>query len=75
MIDVDSFRIKSIVDTIHEWLQVKEFLMENLNNFNMIAIIQNFTAILKITNILLPVDHFKAVKYVVTEILCVTHGI
>ena len=45
--------------------------MENLNNFNIIAGIQNFTALLKSKDILLPIEHLKAVKFVVAVILCV----
>ena len=47
MIDVDRFRIRYVVDIIQEWFQVKEFLMEHLNNFNIIYGTQNFTALLK----------------------------
>ena len=45
--------------------------MEHLNNFNIIAGIQNLTALLKSKDILLPVQHLKAVKYAVTVIICV----
>ena len=47
IIDVESFRIRSAVDIIKEWLQVKEVFMEHLNNFNVIYVIQSFTALLK----------------------------
>ena len=47
MIDVDRFRIRYVVDIIQEWFQVKEVLMEHLNNFNIIYGTQNFTALLK----------------------------
>ena len=30
MIDVDSFRIRFIIDIIQEWFQAKEFFMEHL---------------------------------------------
>ena len=55
MIYVESFRIRYVAEIIQELFQVKEFFMENLNNFNIIACIQNFTARLKIKKILLPV--------------------
>ena len=71
MIDVDSFNIKSVVEIIQEWFQVKEFFMEHLNNFNIISGIQNFTALLKSKDILLPVQHLKAVKFAAAVILCV----
>ena len=61
----------SVVDIIKEWLQVIEFFMEHLNNFNIIVGIQNFTAIIKSKEILLPVQQIKSVKCVVTVILCV----
>ena len=44
--------------------------MEHMNNFNIIARIQNFTSILKSKDILLPLQHLKAVKCVVTVIFC-----
>ena len=46
--------------------------MDHLNNFKIIAGIQNFTALLKIKYILLPVKHLKGVKCAVKVILCVT---
>ena len=46
--------------------------MENLNNFNIIYGIQNFTALLKSKDILLQVQHLKAVKYAVAVIVYVT---
>ena len=71
MIDVDSFRIRSIIYIIQEWYQVKEVFMEHLNNFNILVGVQTFTALLKIKNILIPVQHLKNIKCAVTVILCV----
>ena len=71
MIDVDSFRIRSVVDIIQEWYQVKEVFMDHLNNFNIIAGIQNFTALLKSKDIFLLIQNLKDVKYALTVILCV----
>ena len=71
MIDVYSFRTSSSIEIFQEWFQVKEFLMEHLNNFNIIAGIQNFTALLKSKQILLPKQHCKDVKYAVTGIIFV----
>ena len=45
--------------------------MGHLNNFNILAGIQNFTALLESKDILLIVQNLKAVNYVVTEIYCV----
>ena len=45
--------------------------MEHLNNFNILAGIQNFTALLKSKDMLLPLQHLKAVKCAVTVIFCV----
>ena len=71
MIGVDSFRIRSVVEIIQEWFQVKEVFMESLNNFNIISDIQIFTALLKIKDILIPVQQLKPVKCAVTVIICV----
>ena len=71
MIDVESFRIRSVIYIIQEWLQVKGFFMEHLNNFNIIASIQNFTEFIKRKDILIPVQHLQAVKWKVTVILFV----
>ena len=46
--------------------------MEHLNNFNILADIQKFTALLKSKDLFLPVQHLKDVKCAVTVILCVT---
>ena len=46
MIDVESFRIRSVVEITQEWYQITEVFMEYLNNSNIIADIQNFTALL-----------------------------
>ena len=75
MIDVDNFSTRYVVDTIQEWFQVQCFSIDNLNNFNIIAGIQNFTVFLKIRDTLLLVHHIKAVKYAVTLIICVDHDI
>ena len=69
MFYVDSFRISSIVDIIQELFQVKEVLMEHLNNSNIIACIQNSTEILKSKDILLLVQHLNSVKGLVTIII------
>ena len=45
--------------------------MENLNNFNILAGIQNFTPLIKSKDILLPVMQLKSVKCVATAIICV----
>ena len=45
--------------------------MEHLNKFNIVAGIKNFTALLKSKYILLLIQHLKAVKCVVTVIICV----
>ena len=45
--------------------------MEHLNNFNIIAGIQNFTALIKSKEHFLLVQHLKAVKCAVAFILCV----
>ena len=42
MTDIDSFRIRYVVEIIQELFQVKDFFMEHLNHFNIIAGIQNF---------------------------------
>ena len=70
IIDVVSFWIRSVVDIIQELFQVKEFFMEHLNNFNIIAGIQNFTEILKSKDIFLPIQHLNTVKCAVT-LICV----
>ena len=44
--------------------------MEHLNNFNIFSGIQNFTALLKSEEMLLPVQRLKAFNFVVTVILC-----
>ena len=62
MIDVDSFRTRSIVEIIQELYQVKKVFMEHLNNFNIISGIQNFALLLKSKDILFPVHHLKYVK-------------
>ena len=49
----------------------KKQVMEHLNNFNIIDGIQNSTALLKSKDILLLVQHLKAVKCVTTVIICV----
>ena len=72
MIDVESFRIRSVVEIIKELLQLKEVFMEHLNNFKIIAGIQNFTALLKSKYILLQVQQLKALKCAVTVIICVS---
>ena len=45
--------------------------MENLNNVNILAGIQNFTSLIKSKDILLPVMQLKSVKCVATVIICV----
>ena len=45
--------------------------MEHLNTFNIISGIQNFTALLKSKDILIPVKHLEYVKCAATVILCV----
>ena len=75
MIDVDSFRIRSVVEIIQELFQVKEFFVEHLNNFNIIAGIQNFTVLLKSKDICFPVQKLTDVKYAVTFIIYVAPDI
>ena len=75
MIAVDSFRIRSVVDIIHELFQVKEVPMKYLNKFNIVAGIQNFTALLKSKDTLLPVHQLNAIKCAVAVILCVDFDI
>ena len=45
--------------------------MEHFNNFNILSGIKILTAILKIQDILLPVQHLNAIKFAVTVIFCV----
>ena len=71
MIDVESFRIRSVVDIIQEWYQVKEALMDHLNNFNILSDIQNSAELLKSKDFLLLVQHLKAIKCAVTVIFFV----
>ena len=66
MIDVDSFSIRYVVEIVQGLFQFEEVFMENLNNFNIVAGTQNFTALLKSKHILLPVQLLKAVKCAVT---------
>ena len=49
----------------------QRIFMEHLNIFNIPAGIKNFTTLLKSNDILLPVQHLKAVKCAVTVIFCV----
>ena len=45
--------------------------MEDLNNFNIISGIQNYTTLLKSKDIFLPLNHLKPVRCAFTVILCV----
>ena len=72
IVDFYSYNIRSAIEIIQEWFQVKEVFMEHLNNFNIISVIQNFIALLKIKDLLIPLQHHKAVKWSVTVILCGT---
>ena len=62
MIDVEIFRIRSVIEKINELFQVKEVFMAHMYNFNIIAGIQNLTSLLKSKDMLLLVQHLKAVK-------------
>ena len=49
--------------------------MGHLNKFNILSGIQNFEELPKSKDILLLVQHLKAIKYLATVILCVAFDI
>ena len=61
MIGVDIFSIRSAVEITQELSQVKEVFIGHLNNSNILASIQKFTALLKSRDVLFLVHHLKAI--------------
>ena len=62
IVDFYSYNIRSAIEIIQEWFQVKEVFMEHLNNLNIIYGIEHCTVFLKSKEMLLPVQHLKSIK-------------